>query len=128
VAALLVGSSGFSYREWKGSFYPAGLSPREYLRSYAERLPSVEVNATFHNLPSEESVRSWAEQTPPGFRFAVKLSRVIADGGRVERAETFCRRMRLLGERLGPILVQLERPRDEGFLRLLRDSLDPDLR
>jgi uncharacterized protein YecE (DUF72 family) len=128
VAALLVGSSGFSYREWKGSFYPAGLSPREYLRSYAERLPSVEVNATFHNLPSEESVRSWAEQTPPGFRFAVKLSRVIADGGRVERAETFCRRMRLLGERLGPILVQLERPRDDGFLRLLRDSLDPDLR
>ncbi len=127
--ALYVGTSGFSYPTWRPDFYPAGSRPSEFLRLYAERLPSVELNATFHRLPSEEQLARWAEQTPPDFRFAVKMNQGVTHRGRLELIPTFCERVRALGERLGPILVQLppSRPRDDGLLRLYLDSLDPDL-
>jgi len=127
---LYVGSSGFSYATWKPDFYPAGTKPNEFLRSYAERLNSVELNATFYRLPSEDQLRAWAAQTPAGFRFAVKMSRQITHFGRVDGIGTFCERVRALGDRLGPILVQLppSRQRDDGLLRLFLDSLDPSLR
>ena len=127
--ATYVGSSGWSYPEWRGSFYPADAKPPDFLRLYAERLDAVELNATFYRLPSEEQLEAWAAQTPPGFRFAVKLSRHIAHGGRVERLGTFCERVRSLGDRLGPVLVELpdDRPRDDGFLHLLLDSLPPGI-
>jgi uncharacterized protein YecE (DUF72 family) len=125
---LYAGSSGFSYPSWKPGFYPPGTKQAEFLRHYAQRLPSVELNGTYYDLPSEERLSGWAAQTPPGFRFAVKMPRQVTEFGRVDRAATFCERVRVLGERLGPILVSLRRPRDEGFLRLLRDSLDPELR
>jgi uncharacterized protein YecE (DUF72 family) len=130
VAALYVGTSGFSYSSWKPEFYPADTKPRDFLHSYAERLPSVELNATFYRLPSEEQLAAWAGQTPDGFRFAVKMSRQITHFGRVDGIATFCERVRALGNRLGPILVQLPptRPRDDGLLRLVLDSLDPGLR
>jgi uncharacterized protein YecE (DUF72 family) len=145
VAGAYVGTSGFSYPTWKSAFYPAGTPQKDFLRVYAERLPSVELNATFYQLPSEDRLRVWAEQTPPGFRFAVKMSRQITHGGRLDLVGTFCERVRLLGdlsvvatfcerirvlgERLGPILVQLppSRPRDDGWLALLLESLDPEL-
>jgi uncharacterized protein YecE (DUF72 family) len=130
VAQLYAGSSGFSYASWKPDFYPPGTKANEFLRSYAERLPSVELNATFYRLPSEEQLRAWAEQTPGGFRFAVKMSRQITHFGRLDGIPTFCERVRALGDRLGPVLVQLPptRPRDDGLLRLFLDSLDPSLR
>ena len=130
LTGLYVGTSGFSYRSWKPSFYPADAKPKDFLRSYAERLPTVELNATFHRLPSEEQLEAWAAQTPPGFRFAVKMNRGVTHGSRLELIPTFCERMRMLGERLGPILVQLPptRPRDDGLLGLYLDSLDPGLR
>jgi uncharacterized protein YecE (DUF72 family) len=120
---LFVGSSGFGYPEWKPSFYPAGTKPQEFLRVYAGRLPAVELNTTFRRLPSEEQLRTWAEQTPPAFRFTVKL------GGRLGSLGTFAERVRVLGDRLGPLLVQLkeDRPRDDGFLELVLGSLDPEL-
>src|SRR5215218_2222365 len=125
--AAYVGSSGWSYPEWRGSFYPADAQPPDFLRLYAERLNAVELNATFYRLPSEAQLEAWAAQTPAGFRFAVKLSRHIAHGGRLDRLATFCERVRALGDRLGPVLVELpdDRPRDDGFLHLLLDSL-PD--
>jgi uncharacterized protein YecE (DUF72 family) len=125
-----VGTSGFSYATWKPDFYPAEARPRDFLRHYAERLPTVELNATFYRLPSEEQLETWAAQTPPEFRFAVKMNRGITHGGRLELIPTFCERARRLGERLGPILVQLPptRPRDDGLLRLYLDTLDPELR
>jgi uncharacterized protein YecE (DUF72 family) len=128
-AGLFVGTSGFSYPTWKPGFYPAGTPQQEFLRSYAERLPSVELNATFYQLPSEERLLGWAEQTPPGFRFAVKMNRRATHFGDLSVVGTFCERIRVLGERLGPVLVQLppSRPRDEGWLELLRASLDPEL-
>ena len=127
--AAYVGSSGWSYPEWRGSFYPADAQPPDFLRLYAERLNAVELNATFYRLPSEAQLEAWAAQTPPDFRFAVKLSRHIAHGGRLERLATFCERVRSLGDRLGPVLVELpdDRPRDDGFLHLLLDSLPPGI-
>src|SRR5919197_1495180 len=129
LAGPYVGTSGFSYPSWRGGFSPASGKPAEFLRRYAERLPSVELNNPFYRLPSEEQFRTWAEQTPPGFRFAVKMSRRITHFGGLELIETFCERVRALGDRLGPILVQFPptRPRDDGLLRLFLDSLDPEL-
>jgi uncharacterized protein YecE (DUF72 family) len=126
---LYVGSSGFSYASWKPDFYPAGSRAADFLRLYAERLSAVELNATFYRLPSEEQLARWAAQTPAGFRFAVKMTGSITHRGRVEQIPTFCERVRALGDRLGPILVQLPptRPRDDGLLRLFLDSLDPEL-
>jgi uncharacterized protein YecE (DUF72 family) len=126
---LYVGSSGFSYPSWKPDFYPGGTKAADFLRVYAERLDTVELNATFYRLPSEEQLARWAGQTPPGFRFAVKMTGSITHRGRVEQIPTFCERARALGDRLGPILVQVPptRPRDDGLLRLFLDSLDPDL-
>ena len=129
LTGLYVGASGFSYPTWRGGFYPAKARPNEFLRLYSERLPSVELNNTFYRLPSEEQLRAWAEQTPPGFRFAVKMSRRITHFGGLDLIGTFCERVRALGDRLGPVLVQFppSRPRDDGLLRLFQDSLDPEL-
>jgi len=129
LAWLYVGTSGFSYPTWKPDFYPEGTPQKAFLRAYAERLPSVELNATFYQLPSEDRLRGWAEQTPPDFRFAVKMNRRATHFGDLSVVGTFCERVRVLGDRLGPILVQLPptRPRDEGWLELLLTSLDPEL-
>jgi uncharacterized protein YecE (DUF72 family) len=129
MARLYAGTSGFSYPTWRPGFYPAGSRPKDFLRFYAERLPAVELNATFHKLHSEEQIETWAAQTPAAFRFAVKMTRSITHFGRLELIPTFCERIRLFGERLGPVLVQLPptRQRDDGWLRLLTDSLDPEL-
>ncbi len=129
LAGLHVGTSGFSYPSWRGSFYPRGARSADFLRLYAERLPSVELNYSFYQLPSEERVAAWKGETPSAFRFAVKMSRRITHLGRLESIPTFCARVRALGEKLGPILVQFPptRPRDDGFLHLFLDSLDPEL-
>ena len=122
-----VGTSGFSYASWRPGFYPAGTPERDFLAHYATRLPSVEINSTFYNLPSEATVERWAETTPPEFRFAVKMNRRISLGGRLELLPAFEQRVRRLGDRLGPTRISLDRPRDDGFLGLLLDSLDPEL-
>ena len=129
LSRLHVGTSGFSYTSWRGGFYGADARPRDFLRLYAERLPSVELNTSFYQLPAEEQFARWAEQTPADFRFAVKMTRRITHSGRLEWIPDFCERVRALGDRLGPILVQFPptRPRDDGFLRLFLDSLAPDL-
>ena len=130
VTGLYVGTSGFSFPTWKGGFYPADAKPPDFLRLYAERLPSVELNNTFYRLPAETTFRRWAETTPAGFRFAVKMTMSITHWGRLDEIGTFCERVRVLGDRLGPILVRAHdsRPRDDGFLRLLLGSVDPELR
>src|SRR5262249_13642218 len=86
-----------------------------------------ELNTTFHKLPSEEQFRVWARQTPPDFCFAVKMNQRITHFGRLELIPTFCEQARVLGNQLGPILVQLPptRTRDEGLLAFLPGSPDP---
>src|SRR5918995_3615859 len=123
VARAYVGASGFSYATWKPGFYPAGARPEDFLRLYAERLPSVELNTTGYRLPAETSFVRWAEQTPPGFKFAVKLP-----GHFTRQLGTFGERMQLLGERLGVIRVVAIQTADPGFLALLLGSLDPAIR
>jgi uncharacterized protein YecE (DUF72 family) len=128
LSGLYVGTSGFSYPTWKGGFYPADARPQEFLRHYSARLSSVELNSTFYQLPAEEQFERWAAQTPPGFRFAVTMSRRATGRGRVEGVEAFCQSVRALGERLGPIRIKVPQARDDGFLLLLLGSLPTDLR
>jgi uncharacterized protein YecE (DUF72 family) len=127
VTTAYVGASGFSYPEWRGSFYPADAKPPEFLEHYAQRLSAVELNNTFYRLPDEEQFRRWAEATPPGFRFSVKAPKAISFFGRLDRLDTLVERLAVLGSRLGPLLVRGrdDRPRDDGFLQLLLESLDP---
>ena len=73
---LYVGTSGYSYKEWKGSFYPPKIAPAEMLAYYAERFRSVEINSTFHALPQIADVKKWAAQVPEGFRFTRRLGLV----------------------------------------------------
>jgi uncharacterized protein YecE (DUF72 family) len=129
VPGLYVGTSGWSYPTWRGGFYPEKARPAEFLRFYSQRFSSVELNTSFYQLPAEEQFRAWAEQTPAEFRFAVKMTGRITHSRQLGLVGTFCERVRLLRERLGPVLVQLPetRPRDEGFLALLQGSLDPEL-
>ena len=118
-----VGASGWSYPSWRPDFYPAGTKPNEFLGSYAERLPSVELNSTGYRIPGEEQFSRWAEQTPDTFRFAVKMQAY-----QLRQAATFEERVRLLGERLGPIRILVTQKRDEGFLMFALGSLDPTLK
>ncbi len=127
VTGLYVGTSGFSYPSWRGDFYPAEARADEFLRLYAERLPSVELNSTFYRLPAEDQFARWAEATPPGFRFAVTMSRRCTGRGRVEGVEAFLQSARALGDRLGPVRIKVPQARDDGFLVLLLGTLDPAL-
>jgi uncharacterized protein YecE (DUF72 family) len=127
-ASLYAGSSGFSFSSWRGGFYPSDARPEEFLRFYADRVNSVELNTTFYRLPAEEQFERWADQTPAGFRFAVTMSRRVTARGRIEGVDAFAQTVRRLGDRLGPIRIKIPQARDDGFLRLLLDSLDPDLR
>jgi uncharacterized protein YecE (DUF72 family) len=123
VTGLYVGTSGWSYPSWKPGFYPDGAKPADFLRYYAERLPSVELNTTGYRLPAEAQFERWAAATPPGFRFAPKLNAY-----RLSELATFEERVRLLGGRLGPIRVLVGSARDDGFLQLVLGSADPGLR
>jgi uncharacterized protein YecE (DUF72 family) len=121
LAGAHVGTSGWSYPSWKPGFYPAGTDSKAFLRFYAERFSTVELNTTGYRLPGEEQFRRWAEQTPPGFRFAPKLA-----GNRPGLLAEFASRVSALGDRLGPVRVQLISARDEGMIELILGSLDPD--
>src|SRR5437667_186771 len=94
LATAHVGSSGFSYPSWRGGFYPADAQPRDFLRYYAERLPTVELNSTFHRLPAEEQFTTWSAATPSGFVFAVKMTRWITYGNDLRFLSTFNERVR----------------------------------
>jgi len=126
---LLAGTSGFSYKEWCGRFYPEKFPVDRMLRYYAERLPTVEINNTFYRMPAESMLARWAEEVPPGFTFALKAPRRITHERRLIGAEAdvaeLVRRAAALGDRLGPILLQLppflkkDLPRLERFLDAL---------
>jgi uncharacterized protein YecE (DUF72 family) len=108
---VLVGTSGYSYKEWKGPFYPDDLPARAFLRFYAERFGTVEINNTFYRMPTSKLVATWAGEAPEGFMFALKAPQRIThiaklkDAG--ETAAVFVRIAATLGARLGPLLFQL---------------------
>ncbi|HEX2876892.1 MAG TPA: DUF72 domain-containing protein [Polyangiaceae bacterium] len=120
---LFVGTSGFSYVEWKGNFYPAGLPDAEMLTSYAERLPSVEINNTFYRMPQPPLLEGWNKKVTGDFRFALKAPKSITHIARLKDAADgtahFLKVAATLGPRLGPILFQLPPffRKDVGVLR-----------
>ena len=108
---LLAGTSGFSYKEWKGPFYPEKLRADEMLRFYASRLPTVEINNTFYRLPRAEQLREWRARVPATFRFAIKAPRRITHVKRLADCgadvEYLLNALRELEPLLGSILFQL---------------------
>ena len=108
---IRVGASGFSYKPWKGIFYPAGLPDAQMLAFYAGELPTVEINNTFYRMPKVSVLEGWAEKTPPDFRFVLKASRRITHQMKLkdtkEATDYFFVTAKTLGARLGPVLFQL---------------------
>jgi uncharacterized protein YecE (DUF72 family) len=131
---LLAGASGYSFKEWKGVFYPQDMKPDGMLAWYAERLPTVEINNTFYRMPAASMLENWARATPEGFRFAIKASRRITHIARL-KAETAAdsvaylyKTLAALGAKRGPVLFQLppqmkkDLPRLAAFLKMLPES------
>jgi len=108
---IRIGTSGYSYKEWKGTFYPDDLPASKMLGYYAERFDTVEINNTFYRMPKTSVLESWKAETPDGFRFVLKASQRITHRKDIEEsksaAEYFFRTAATLGEKLGPVLVQL---------------------
>ncbi len=120
--AIRVGTSGWSYPSWRPGFYPARTQPADFLRHYAQRFDTVELNTTGYRLPAEEQFRRWANAVPDGFRFAPKLAL-----HRLDRVAPFVERVAALGDRLGPIRVTVASARDDGMLAYVLGSVDPSL-
>jgi uncharacterized protein YecE (DUF72 family) len=110
-AAIRIGASGFSYKEWLGHFYPAKLPGTRMLAYYAERLPAVEINYTFRALPRRSMLEGWVAKTPDEFRFALKAPQRITHFARLRTSgdtlNYFLETATALGHRLGPVLFQL---------------------
>ena len=131
MAVLRAGASGFSYKEWKGPFYPPDCKPEAMLAYYAQRLPTVEINNTFYRMPKRSVLEAWTTQVPADFRFAIKASRRITHIGRLkvdsvtEALGYLYKNLEVLGAHRGPVLYQLppnmkkDLSRLEGFLALL---------
>jgi uncharacterized protein YecE (DUF72 family) len=131
---LLAGASGYSFKEWKGNFYPQRIKAEDMLAFYAERLPTVEINNTFYQMPKVTVLETWAGSTPEPFRFAIKASRRITHIARLktdaaaDSVEFLYRNLAALGAKRGPVLFQLppfmkrDLPRLAEFLDLLPDD------
>ena len=109
--SVYVGTSGYAYKEWKGSFYPEDLKHDDMLRYYGSQFRTVEINNTFYRMPRESVVTGWADQVPEGFRFVFKASRKITHFGRLQNVDDelkyFLRVSSALDARRGPTLFQL---------------------
>jgi len=129
---VLAGTSGYSFKEWKGVFYPSDLPDSKMLEFYATRLPTVEINNTFYRMPKPKIVRGWRERSPGAFRFALKAPQRITHRQRLadskESLDFFFSAAGALGDKLGPVLFQLppflkkDLPRLEEFLSLLPNT------
>jgi uncharacterized protein YecE (DUF72 family) len=131
---VIAGASGYSFKEWKGDFYPEKIKPDEMLAFYSQQLPTVEINNTFYQMPKVAVLESWAKTTPEAFRFSIKASRRITHMSRL-KADTAADSVRFLYEKLktlggkrGPVLFQLppflkkDLPRLTEFLALLPEG------
>ncbi len=126
---LLTGTSGYSYKEWLGHFYPEKLAASEMLHYYAQQFATVEINNTFYRMPASAMLAQWAEQVPDHFTFTLKAPRRITHEQRLRESESsvgaFVERASVLGNKLGALLFQLppflkkDLPRLQAFLELL---------
>ena len=132
--SVRVGTSGYNYTEWKGTFYPADLSAAKMLPYYSARFPTVEINATFYRMPTPKTLAGWAAATPDAFVLALKAPQRITHFARLraidEPLRFFCDTARTLGPKLGPLLFQLPPnfKKDTDRLAETLFQLPPDLR
>jgi uncharacterized protein YecE (DUF72 family) len=134
LSKIWAGASGYAFKEWKGSFYPEKMQPEAMLAWYAERLPSVEINNTFYQMPKVAVLEHWAAVTPEAFRFSIKASRRITHDGRLkadavaDSVAYLYKNLSTLGSKRGPVLFQLppflkkDLPRLTEFLHLLPED------
>jgi uncharacterized protein YecE (DUF72 family) len=124
-----IGTSGYSYKEWKGTFYPEELKPADMLSFYAERLGTVEINNTFYHMPTKKVLEDWASKVPDTFRFVLKISQKITHYKRLkeveEEVEYLLKTIPVLGPKLGPLLVQIPPnfKRDDDRLSAFLDQM-----
>jgi uncharacterized protein YecE (DUF72 family) len=129
---LFAGTSGYSYKEWKGVFYPDDLPAKDYLRFYAARFEAVEINNTFYRMPKQSVVEQWASEVPEHFTFVLKASQRITHQKRLKDAasevEYFLSVARALGPKLGPCFFQLPpfQRKDAERLKAFLDILPKD--
>ena len=130
---LLAGTSGYSFKEWKGTFYPEDIKADGMLGFYASKFPTIEINNTFYRLPKEHVLLDWASQVPDAFTFAIKASQRITHHTRLKvesqsLVEFLLKNTATLGDKLGPILFQLppnlkkDIPRLQNFLTYLPEN------
>jgi uncharacterized protein YecE (DUF72 family) len=131
---LHVGTSGYSYKEWKGNFYPEDLPAKEMLSYYSRQLPAVEINNTFYRLPQPGMIENWKTQVPARFRFSIKATQRITHIKRLnnvaDETKYLLETAALLEERLGVVLFQLppNMKKDSGRLKAFLDLLPADTR
>lgn len=131
---LHVGTSGYSYKEWKGNFYPEDLPAKEMLSYYSRRLPAVEINNTFYRLPQPSMIENWKAQVPVGFRFSIKATQRITHIKRLnnvaDETKYLMETAALLEERLGVVLFQLppNMKKDTGRLGTFLELLPAETR
>lgn len=127
---VLAGTSGYSFKEWKGTFYPADIKADAMLGFYATKFPTIEINNTFYRLPKEHVLLDWASQVPDDFTFAIKASQRITHYTRLKAesesmVEFLLKNTAALGSKMGPVLFQLppnlkkDLPRLQNFLGFL---------
>jgi len=108
---IRIGTQGWNYQDWVGGFYPSGTKPAAFLTTYARAFGVVEVDSTFYAIPPAKTVRGWAERTPPGFTFTLKVPQQITHEHRLLDAEDLAAQFwdvaRELGDKLGPVLLQM---------------------
>jgi uncharacterized protein YecE (DUF72 family) len=129
MAKVSVGTSGFSYKEWKGLFYPEDLPDKQMLSFYSSRFPAVEIDSTFYRMPSPQTLESWRDSTPQHFRFVIKASQQITHRQRLkvpsDALNYLMSLLPLLGERLALVAFQLppffrcDVPKLQAFLEIL---------
>ncbi|MCB2427192.1 DUF72 domain-containing protein [Methylophaga pinxianii] len=132
MAKVLIGTSGWSYSQWKDNFYPAEIKSQDYLKHYASVFDTTEINNSFYHLPSEKSLKKWMEVTPSDFVFAIKASRYITHNKKLkdpeESIDNFFEAIKPIKKKSGPILFQLppnwhaNPKRLELFLKTLPDG------
>ena len=120
--SLYVGTSGYSYKEWKGSFYPEKIAPKEMLSYYAARFNAVELNNTFYRRPQPEMIENWKSQVPKNFRFIVKASQVITHFKRLKDAgketQAMLDTISALEQHLGAVIFRLPEDMQKDLKRL----------
>ncbi len=132
--SVWVGTSGYNYPEWKGSFYPEALPASKMLPYYAERFPTVEINYTFYRMPTEKIIDGWDRDTPDRYALTLKAPKRITHDARLrncaDRVRQFLEAASLLGPKLGALLFQLppNLKKDVGLLREFLDSFPPHVR